>query len=97
MKRNTNTQTLKQAIDRLLKAYGLGDKMAEYDIIDAWEEMMGKTISKRTKNIYFKNSVLFIELESSTLRNEMHLAKSKIIEMINEKAGRELVKDVILK
>ncbi len=97
MKRNTNTQTLKQAIDRLLKAYGLGDKMAEYDIIDTWEEMMGKTISKRTKNIYFKNSVLYIELESSTLRNEMLMAKTKIMEMINEKAGRELVKDVVLK
>jgi predicted nucleic acid-binding Zn ribbon protein len=97
MKRNTNTQTLKQAIDRLLKAYGLGDKMAEYDIIEAWEEIMGKTIAKRTKNIYIKNSVLYIEIESSTLRNELNMAKTKIIELINEKAGKELVNNLVIK
>lgn len=97
MKRKSNETTLKQAIERLLEAYRLSSKMRELDIIQAWEEMMGKTIARRTKEIYFKDKILFICLDSSVLREELLMGKSKIMEMINTRAGTEIVTDVVFK
>lgn len=97
MKKKGNETTLKQAIDRLLETYRLSSKMRELDIIQSWEEMMGKAIARRTKEIYFKDKTLFIHLESSVLREELMMGRSKIMQMINEKAGSEIVTDVVFK
>ena len=96
-RRESNQQTLKQAIERLMQAYRLSDKMLEMDVIKAWEEMMGKAIAKRTEEIFIKDKVLYLKLRSAPLREELILSKTKMIKMLNEKAGKELVKDIYFK
>ncbi|MBX7095019.1 MAG: DUF721 domain-containing protein [Flavobacteriales bacterium] len=96
-KRNSNQTTLKEAIDRLLQAYKLKGKMQELDIVSSWEQIMGRTIAKRTKDLYIKDKVLVVKLDSSVLREELQMGKSKIIELINQHAGEEVVNEIILK
>lgn len=95
-KRKSNESTLKEAIDKLMKAYKLEDKMNELSVIDRWEKIMGKPIALRTEEIYIKNKVLFVRLNSSVMRSELQAAKSKIVKMINEDAGKEIIIDVLL-
>jgi len=97
LKRNSNQQNLKQAIDRLLEAYGLKDKMLQLDIITSWEQLMGKAIARRTREMYFKDRILYISLDSSVLREELMMGKSKIIQLLNEKTGKELISDIVFK
>jgi predicted nucleic acid-binding Zn ribbon protein len=54
-------------------------------------------IAKHTKDIYIKNKQLFVTLDSSALRNELSMAKTKIIKMLNEAVGSEIINDIILK
>lgn len=96
-RRESNQQTLKQAIDRLMQAYRLSDKMLEMDVIKAWEELMGPAIAKRTEEIFIKDKILYLKLRSAPLREELILSKSKMIKMLNEKAGKELVIDIYFK
>lgn len=96
-KRKSNQTTLKDAIDRLLEAYKLKSKMQELDIVSSWEQIMGRTIAKRTKDLYIKDKVLVVKLDSSVLREELQMGKSKIIELINQHAGEEVVNEIILK
>ena len=88
---------MEEAIDRLLKAYRLSDKMIELDIIKAWPEVMGDMIAGKTIDIYVKNKVLYVKLDSSTLREELSYGKSKLIKNINEHIKQEFLKDVVLK
>jgi predicted nucleic acid-binding Zn ribbon protein len=81
----------------LLKAYKLDDKMAERRLISSWETVMGKMIANHTKDLYIKHKQLFVTLDSSALRNELSMAKTKIVKMMNEAAGQEVINDVILK
>lgn len=95
MKRDSNEQSLGSAIERLLKTYKLDKGVDEAGLISSWAELMGPAISKRTTKLYFKeNGVLHIQLESSTLRNELRFGKQKLIDMLNEKQGKAVVRDI---
>ena len=43
-----NEQTLKEAIDMLLNAYGLTPKLKEVRIISEWETVVGVNVAKLT-------------------------------------------------
>jgi len=93
-KRSKNDEKVGEIIDKLFRAYGLSDKMKEMDIINAWEEMMGKAVSNRTEKIFVSNKVLHIKLNSSVMRDELSYGKQVIIERVNQKAGMEMITDV---
>ena len=93
-KRDSNEQTLKQAIDRLLEVYKLDRGMDEASVVSSWEELMGAPIARRTQKIFFRNGKLVIHLDSSTLRHELSLGKEMLKTRLNERAGKEVVKEI---
>jgi predicted nucleic acid-binding Zn ribbon protein len=92
-----NEHSLKEVIDQLLKAYKLDDKLAERRLIASWESVMGTMIAKHTTDLYIKHKQLFVSLDSAALRNELSLAKTKIVKMLNDEVGTEVINEVILK
>ncbi len=92
-----NEHSLKKVIDQLLKAYKLDDKLAERRLIASWESVMGAMIAKHTKDLYIKHQQLFVTLDSAALRNELSLAKTKIVKMLNDEVGSQVIVEVILK
>ncbi len=92
-----NEYTIKEAIENLLKVYKLKDKLDEKKLIESWEEVMGKMIAKHTKDIVIRNKQLIVTLDSAALRNELSLAKTKIVKILNEKAGKVVITEVILR
>ena len=92
-----NEHTLKEAITQLLKAYKLDDKLAERSLISSWKKVMGDMIARHTTDLYIKHKQLFVTLDSAGLRNELSLAKNKIIKILNEEAGAEVINDIVLK
>lgn len=93
-KRISNEATVGELIEKLMKAYRLDGKMKELDIINSWEEMMGKAVATRTKEIYIKNKTLFLVMDSSVMREELSYGKQIIIERINQKAGFEMISNI---
>lgn len=92
-----NEHSLKDAIEMLLKTYKLDDRLAEKKLIGAWEEVMGKMIANHTTDINIRNQQLFVTLDSAALRNELALAKTKIVKMMNEAAGRTVITEIVLR
>lgn len=92
-----NEISLKEAIQQLIKQYRLRGKLSQNKLSHQWEQIMGKTIASRTKNVYLTKGKLIIELNSSVLRNELSFLKNKIIAKVNEELGEEVVKEVVLK
>lgn len=92
-----NEHSLKDAIQLLLKTYKLDDRLAEKRLISSWESVMGSMIAKHTTDIYIKHQQLFVTLDSAALRNELSLAKSKIVKMLNDEVGKSVINEVILR
>lgn len=62
-----------------------------------WKEAMGPTIYSYTKSIYFSKSILYINITSSPLRQELLMSKNKIITLFNEKLGNNFLKEVVIR
>lgn len=92
--RNTENLSLGQAIDKLISLYHLEGKLNEAAISDIWEELLGKPIAMRTSEIYLKKSILFLKIESAPLKNELWLAKESLLKKLNEKLGKNSIKEI---
>lgn len=93
----SNSNTLKEAIDDLLKAYRLSDKLDEHRLVSSWETIMGKMIGKHTKEIFITDKTLHVKLDSAVLREELSYAKTRIVKMLNDSMGKDVIKEIILK
>lgn len=58
---------------------------------------MGHHIAKYTQKVSLKKKVLYVDLTSSVMRNELILAREKIIKMINKEMGSQVVDDVVFR
>ena len=59
-----------------------------------WREQMGSVISNYTKKVFFNNGILKIYLTSSPLKKELLMGRDKIIKLMNDAVGSEIVTEV---
>lgn len=90
-----NEKSLGEAIEEMLKAYRLKPKLTEIKAIKSWEKLMGQAISSRTREIFIRDRKLFLRLNSSVLKQELVMAREKIINFINEEAGEKIIEEVV--
>lgn len=96
-KRLNNQSTIGAVLQQIIQVNKLGAGMDQIDVKAAWRHLMGNGVHTYTKNVVLKGSTLYVELGSAVLREELSHGKSKIVKMINEELGREVVKDVVLR
>ena len=95
--RKNNTQKIDEIVRQYLKALGVDGKLREVRLVKSWDDVVGKTIAKSTRNIYIKDRKLFVELRSSVIRNELFLIREQLCEVLNEKAGESVINEIVLK
>jgi len=95
--RRSKTISLAEAINDYIKELNLGGKLSEVGVIGSWEDIVGKAISSRTTKIYIRESVLYVHLNSSVVRNELLMLRQALKEKLNEKAGSEVIKDIVFR
>lgn len=93
--RKSETTSVGDAISDLLQQYHLQERFDEKRLIHSWKKLMGATIANRTSKIYIKNKVLFIELTSAPLKNELSMSKGKIISIFENEIGKDIIKEII--
>ena len=95
--RKNNTEKIGKVIQVYIEALDVKGKLKEVRLIRSWEEIVGKTIAKKTENLYIKDGKLFVEMNSSIARNELSILKSSLINRLNEKAGDTIISDIIIR
>ena len=96
--RRSNTQSLGEVMREYIKENRIIEqKLKEVDVVQSWENLLGKTIASYTRNIYIRKKVLFVEISSSVVKNELFMMREEIKRKINEKEGQEVVKTIIFK
>lgn len=96
MRRN-EFQSLGSAIKDYLKEEKFDSKLAELEAVGLWESIIGKQIARATSSIFIKEGVLTVHLKSSIVRNELFMMRNEIMQAINQRMGKRVVKVVILK
>lgn len=95
--RRSKTISLAEAMKDYIKEMNLEGKLREINLISSWEEMVGKAISSKTRKVYIREGILYVHLSSSVVRNELLMLREVLKEKLNEKAGSEVIKDIVLR
>ncbi len=89
-------QSIGDAIRSMLNSYKLTSKFDETTLINAWDRIAGKPIARRTKRIYIRDKVLFVELDSPSMKHDFSLHKHQVLEMLQKEFGAGIVSDIIV-
>jgi len=96
-KRRNDNLNMGEALNEFIKANKLEKGIDKVNAKEAWANLMGNGVNNYTTAVELRNDTLFVSLSSSVLREELSLGKSKIITMLNEELGKELVKKLVLR
>lgn len=92
-----NDAKLKEAIDEFMRDFGLRERYLQTQVMTRWEEIMGTTIARYTTDIYVKGSTLTVYISAAALKQELHISRSKIADLVNEAIGEDIIKEVIVR
>jgi predicted nucleic acid-binding Zn ribbon protein len=96
--RRRNTESIGEVLRQFFDENAfIRTKLAESRVISGWGQLFGAVVSSYTSNIYLRNNVLHVHLNSSVLRSELMMSKEKIIANLNVHAGMDVVKDIIFR
>jgi predicted nucleic acid-binding Zn ribbon protein len=96
MKRQ-NESTLKEVMQQFFKRNGLEDQYFQAKLQSQWEEIIGKAIANHTTDLYVHNDKLFLYIDSAPLKHELSILKPRMINLINQKVGKPIIKEIIIK
>jgi hypothetical protein len=95
--RGNNNRAIGDIIRKLMKNQKLAGKLDELDALQAWEEIIGKQICNYVTDQKIYKGTLYVKLKSAVVRNELSYKKSEFISQINNRLGKKLLTNIVLK
>lgn len=96
-KRNNDHISIGDALKEFVETNHLETGLNKVNVADAWEKLMGNGVNHYTNSVQLERNTLYVQLSSSVLREELGYGKEKIINLLNEELGKDLIKKLILR
>ncbi|MEZ4756454.1 MAG: DUF721 domain-containing protein [Flavobacteriales bacterium] len=96
MKKRTNERTLGDALGDLVDSFGMRERMDELDITTAWDHVVGPLVARHTVSVKLREGRLRVRVDSAPLRHELLYMRDTLREILNKRAGRPVVNEIVL-
>ena len=96
-KRSKDQLSISDIVKEFVDHNKLQSGLDKVNVQDAWADMMGNGVNNYTTAIQLERDTLYVQLSSSVLREELSYGKEKIIAMLNESLGKEIIKKLVLR
>lgn len=94
MRRN-DAKPIGEMIRRVMREQGLESPLNEYRLIQSWSDVLGRTIASYTMRLYIRNQVLYVQLTSPALRQELMMGRDLLVRKLNEAVGAQVITNII--
>jgi len=95
-KRENNSFSIEDLMQLFIKENNLTKGIQKIKIEETWNKMMGQGVASHTTSVKLQNKTLVIHLTSSVLREELSYGKDKIVKMMNDEIGEEVISKLML-
>ncbi|RCS27123.1 DUF721 domain-containing protein [Polaribacter sp. WD7] len=95
-KRENDSFSIQDLMKSFIEENNLSKGMQKIKVEETWMQMMGPGVATHTTSVKLQNKTLIIQLSSSVLREELSYGKDKIIKMMNEEMGDEVIQKLML-
>ena len=96
-KRNFEPQLLGKVLSEIVESKALSRGITNEKINGLWNQLLGDNISQFTDKVELRNETIYVSLSSAPLREELSYGKEKIMRMLNEEMGKEIIKKIVLR
>ena len=83
-----------QVIREHLQRLDESGKLSETIALTAVDDVLGKEFASLIKDRRIENGVLLLKTDSAALRSELFANRSQLMQKLNEKTGKNIIKDV---
>lgn len=91
------TKKIDELVEQVLKQMGLEQKFKEHEVCEVWPEVVGQMIASRTKSVEVVDGKLFVTFTSAVVRNEILMVKEGLIRALNDRVGKNVIRDMIIR
>ncbi len=91
------TKRIDELVDQVLEGMGLYQKFKEHEVCTVWPEVVGQMIASRTKGLEVVDGKLFVTFTSAVVKHEILLVKEGLVRALNDRVGREVIREIIIK
>lgn len=97
MMKEGRTKKIDELVTQVLRQMGLEQKFQEHEVCVIWPEVVGQMIASRTKSIQVVDGRLFVTFSSAVVRNEMMMVREGLVKALNDKVGKEVIREIIIR
>jgi predicted nucleic acid-binding Zn ribbon protein len=96
--RQNREKTLAEVLQLWVKTMRFAEpRIQEQRVIGLWHETMGNLISRYTQSVKVVKGILYIQIESAPLRQELFHNREKIRTRLNTELGTEYITQVVIR
>lgn len=96
-KRLHQETSIQDVLGKMITGYNLEKGFDKLNVREAWIKLLGPGIANYTEQVELRKDTLYVSLSSNVLREELSYGLNKIMTMINEDLGKEIIKKIILR
>ena len=87
-------EALSGVLPRVLKRYGLEDRVAGWRAVEQWAEVAGVSIARHARATSFRDGILHVEVEGSAWMHELGVLKRELVRRFHKHLGGPHVREL---
>lgn len=87
-------QTLADVLGKALRDGGLETPLLQKRIVDAWDVVVGPTVSRYTQQKYIRNQTLCVKINNPALRQDLSMMRTQLVKRLNDHVGSFVIAEV---
>ena len=89
-------QKLESLIQQFMRQQGLETPLNEYRAVQAWPDIVGPAIARYTGQIFIRNSILYVQIRSAALRENLTHQRTLLAQRVNSQVGAQVIQEIRL-
>ncbi|MDD3388461.1 MAG: DUF721 domain-containing protein [Prevotella sp.] len=89
-----DVKSLDDILQKFLRDEGLETPLLQKRLMDAWDGVVGETVSRYTTEKFIKNQVLYVKIINPALRQDLSMMRSQLTKRLNDAVDAFVISDV---
>mgnify|MGYP006331644123 FL=1 len=90
----TKEQQLESLIQRFMRQQGLEPPLNGYRAVQAWPDIVGPAIARYTGQIFIRSSILYVQIRSAALRENLTHQRTLLAQRVNSQVGAQVIQEI---
>lgn len=79
---------------QVLRLQGLETPLLQRRLINAWDDVVGGTVARYTREKFIKNQTLMVKIDHPALKADLNMMRTSLKDRLNIAVGAQVIADV---